>query len=48
MWLSRLISPHSIHEDASSILGLTQLVKDLTLPQGCGVDHRYGSDPILP
>ena len=33
MWLSRLKTQHSVHEDVGSIPGLTELVKDAVLPQ---------------
>ena len=33
LWLSRLRTPHSAHEDVGLIFGLTQWVKDLALLQ---------------
>ena len=37
----------SIHEDAGSIPGLTQGVKDLGAAVSCGVGHRHCSDLVL-
>ena len=33
LWLSRLRTQHTVHEDAGLIPGLSQWVKDLVLPQ---------------
>ena len=48
LWLSELRTRHRVHEDAGSIPGLSQLVKDLASPQTGGIGHRCGSDPALP
>ena len=41
-------NPNSIHEDAGSIPGLTQGVKGSSISASCNIDHRYGSDLMLP
>ena len=48
LWLSRLRSQHSVHEDAGSVPGLAHWVKD---PASCGSDPeflRLWSRPIPP
>ena len=47
LWLIRLRTWHSVHEDVGLIPGLTQWVKD-PVAASCSVGHRYGLDPALP
>ena len=43
----RLRARCSLHEDVVLIPGLTQWVKDPTLPLAVSIGHRCGSDPVL-
>ena len=41
------MNPTSIHEDVSSIPGLTKWVKGSDMAMNCGVGHRHSLDPEL-
>ena len=44
---SAVMNPIIIHEDESSIPGLTQWVKDLVAAVSCGIGCRLSSDLML-
>ena len=47
LWLSVVLGPTNILEDAGSIPSLAQWVKGSGTAVICGIGHRHGSDPAL-